>query len=204
MNVSATAIVLAGGRSSRMGRPKALLPFDGEPLIVHIVRTLQPLFDEIVVVAAPGQALPPMPVRLVRDDVAFQGPVGGIYYGLTASSGETCFITSCDSAFLNVNLIAHLLALSAGYDVVVAQWEGRLQPLHAAYRRTVLPILGVQLERGDLRPVNLFDKVRTRRVDEDEIRRFDPDGSSFFNMNTPDDYAEAQRLWRSRAETVIR
>lgn len=182
-----------------MGTPKALLPFDDEPLIAHIVRTLQPLVDEVVVVAAPGQDLPSMPVTLVRDDVAFQGPVGGIYYGLTASSGEVSFITSCDSAFLNVTLISHLLSLITCYDVVVPHWEGRLQPLHAVYRRSVLPMLGAQLARGDLRPVHLFDRVRTRRVDEDEIRRFDPDGASFFNMNTPDEYAEAQRRWRSRA-----
>jgi molybdopterin-guanine dinucleotide biosynthesis protein A len=79
-----TAIVLAGGRSSRMGRPKAMLAFDNEPLIVHIVATLQRLFPEVVVVAAPGQDLPGMPVTLVRDDVAYQGPVGGICYGLRA------------------------------------------------------------------------------------------------------------------------
>ena len=74
----ATAIVLAGGRSSRMGRPKALLPFDDEPLVSHVVTTLAALFADIVVVASPGQDLPAMPVTLVRDDVAYQGPVGGI------------------------------------------------------------------------------------------------------------------------------
>ena len=83
-----TAIILAGGRSSRMGTSKALLPFDDEPLIVHIVRRLQPLFGDIVVVAAPEQELPSMPVTLVRDDVAYQGPVGGIYYGLRAARDE--------------------------------------------------------------------------------------------------------------------
>ena len=77
-----SAIILAGGRSSRMGTPKALLPFDGEPLIVHIAAQLQRMFDEVVVVAAPGQQLPSLPVTLVRDDVAYQGPVGGICYGL--------------------------------------------------------------------------------------------------------------------------
>ena len=79
---AATAVVLAGGKSSRMGRPKALLLFDGEPLIVHIVRALKHMFAEIVVVAAPEQELPDLPVTLVRDEVAYQGPVGGIYYGL--------------------------------------------------------------------------------------------------------------------------
>ena len=178
-----------------MGRPKAMLPFDGVPLIVHTIDMLQPLFDEIVVVAAPRQELPAMPVQLVRDEVAYQGPVGGISYGLAAASGRVAFVTSCDSAFLNPALIAHLLSQIADHDVVVPFWDGRLQPLHAVYRRSVLPLLEAQLARGELRPVHLFDKVRTRRIEEEEIRRFDPDGASFFNMNTPEDYAAALERW---------
>ncbi|HMF61437.1 MAG TPA: NTP transferase domain-containing protein [Vicinamibacterales bacterium] len=191
----ATAIVLAGGKSSRMGTPKALLPFDNEPMIVHIVATLQRLFAEVVVVAAPGQELPAMRVTLVRDDVPHQGPVGGIYYGLTAAAGDIGFVTSCDSAFLNPRLIERLVAQIPQHDVVVPHWQGRFQPLHAVYRRSVLPLLEAQLARGELRPVYLFEKVRTLRMDEDEIRRFDPDGSSFFNMNSPEDYAEALKRW---------
>jgi molybdopterin-guanine dinucleotide biosynthesis protein A len=191
----ASAIVLAGGRSSRMGTPKALLLFDDEPLIVHVVATLHRLFAEIVVVTAPGQELPSMPVTLVRDEVAYQGPVGGIYYGLTAATGDAAFVTSCDSAFLNPDLIAHLVSQIPEHDVVVPHWQGRFQPLHAVYRRSVAPRREDQLARGELRPIHLFDKVRTRRVDEDEIRRFDPDGASFFNMNTPEDYAQALKRW---------
>ena len=190
-----TGIILAGGRSSRMGSPKALLPFDGEPLIVHIVRRLESLFSEIVVVAAPGQQLPSMPVDVVHDEVAFQGPVGGIYYGLRASTKEFAFVTSCDSAFASMPLIGHLLAFRADYDVVVPRWEGRLQPMLAVYRKTVVPVLEKQLAAGELRPVQLFEKVRTRIVNEDEVRHFDPEGTSFFNMNTPGDYEEALKRW---------
>src|SRR5579864_3320257 len=120
-----TAIVLAGGRSSRMGTPKALLLFDDEPLIVHVVATLQRLFADVVVVTAPEQDLPSMPVRLVRDEVAHQGPVGGIYYGLTAAGSDAAFVTSCDSVFLNVDLISHLRSELREHDVVVPHWQGR-------------------------------------------------------------------------------
>jgi molybdopterin-guanine dinucleotide biosynthesis protein A/molybdopterin converting factor small subunit len=195
----ATGIVLAGGKSSRMGAPKALLRFDGQPLIVHIVSAMQRLFDEIIVVAAPGQDLPAMPVTLVRDEVAHQGPVGGICYGLAAMRGEVAFVTSCDSAFLNTDLIAYQIEQVSDHDVVVPHWQGRLQPLHAVYRQSVLPLLQGQLERRELRPVILFDRVRTRRIEEDEIRRFDPEGLSFFNMNTPEDYAEALERWGEAA-----
>jgi len=196
--IDATGIVLAGGRSSRMGSPKALLPFDGEPLISHIVRLLEPLFDEIVVVGAIGQDLPPIAVKLVRDEVAYQGPVGGLVYGLRAATRELAFVTSCDSAFLDPNLIHHLISRAEHHDVVVPYWDGRFQPLHAVYRRTVLPLLEDQLARNDLRPVSLFDTVRTCRIEEDEVRRFDPDGLSFFNMNTPEDYVTALETWKRR------
>ena len=191
----ATAVVLAGGKSSRMGQPKSLLLFDGEPLIVHIVRALNQMFAETVIVAAPEQELPDLPAILVRDEVAYQGPVGGIHYGLKAASGKICFVTSCDVPFLNAALISHLTSRIANHDVVVPYWENRFQPLHAAYRTSVLSLLQEQLDRGELRPVYLFDKVRTRRIGEDEIRRFDPEGLSFFNMNTPDDYGQALQRW---------
>lgn len=192
-----TAVILAGGRSSRMGTTKALLRFENEPLIVHLVRRLQPLFSTIVVVVAPGQDLPPLPVTIVPDDVAHQGPVGGIYYGLRAVRDPFAFVTSCDCAFLRTSLVAHLVSRIPDADVVVPRWEGRAQPLVAVYRTTVVPVLERQLAQGELRPVTLFERVNTRYVDEDEIRQFDAAGDSFFNMNRPEDYAEAVRRWQS-------
>jgi molybdopterin-guanine dinucleotide biosynthesis protein A len=189
------AVILAGGRSSRMGRSKALLPFGGEPLIVHVVARLQSLFDEIVVVAAPGQDLPTLPATVVQDAVAHQGPVGGLCYGLSAISGQAAFVAACDSAFLDTRLISHLVSQLPGHDVVVPKWDGRAQPLHAVYRKGVLPLLEAQLARGELRPVSLYDRVRTRWVSEDDVRAFDPEGWSFFNMNTPEEYARAAERW---------
>lgn len=191
----ATAVVLAGGKSSRMGRPKSLLLFDGEPLILHIVRALQRLFAETVIVAAPDQDLPDLPAIVVRDEVAYQGPVGGIYYGLKAAGGNFCFVTSCDVPFLNPSLISYLISQISDHDAVVPRWENRFQPLHAVYRTSVLPLLKEQLEHGELRPVYLFDKVQTCKIGEEEIRRFDPEGLSFLNMNTPDDYQHALQHW---------
>ncbi len=193
-----SAIILAGGKSSRMGQPKALLLFDNEPLIVHIVRALKGMFAEILIVAAPEQELPPLPATLVRDEVAYQGPAAGIYHGLKAASGRIAFVTSCDVAFLNLPLISHLLLQISDCDVVVPYWQERFQPLHAAYRKSVLPFLKEQLDRGELRPVYLFDKVRTHKINEDEIRHFDPKGLSFLNMNTPEDYQEALKHWGKR------
>lgn len=193
-----SAVILAGGKSSRMGQPKALLPFDGEPLIVHTVRALSRLCSDLVVVAAPEQELPSLPVTMVHDDVAYQGPVGGILYGLRAAQSELCFVTSCDAPFLNLELIAFLVAQMGDYDVVVPYWQERLQPLHAVYRRSVAPLLQEQLERGELRPIFLYKKVRTREVSPEEIRRVDPEGLSFRNLNSPDEYQAALALWQKK------
>jgi len=195
---NAAAVILVGGKSSRMGRAKALLPFDNEPLIAHVVRRLKSWFPEIIVVAAPDQELPELSAVLVRDEIAYQGPVSGIYHGLKAATKDVCFVTSCDAPFLNFELIDHLLEQISEYDVVVPFWQERFQPLHAIYRTSVVPLLKEQLERGELRPIFLYDKVRTRKIQEAEIRRLDPEGLSFLNMNSPADYDAALQLWRER------
>ena len=191
-----SAVILAGGKSSRMGRPKALLPFDGEPLIARIVARLREIFEDIVIVAAPGQDLPPLPVRLTHDHVAYQGPVSGIYHGLQAAQNRASFVGSCDMPFINLSLISYLAGQIADYDAVVPFWEGRYQPLFAVYRSAVTPLLAEQLERGELRPVTLLERVRTLRIDEPALRRFDPEGLSFVNMNTAADYEAALERWR--------
>jgi len=141
-------------------------------------------------------------VTLVRDEVAYQGPVGGILYGLRAASHEVCFITSCDAPFLNLRLVDYMLSLIENHDVVVPFWEERLQPLQAVYRRSVAPLLQDQLERGELRPVFLYKKVRTYEVPAADIRRFDPEGLSFRNMNSPEDYQAALALWQQHHHEI--
>ena len=173
-----------------------MLPFDGVPLIAHIVRNLEALFAQLIVVAAPEQTIPTKGIHLVRDEVPYEGPVGGICYGMRASEHAVCFVTSCDAPFLSVSLISHLLSQISDYDVVVPVWEDRLQPLHAVYRSSVLPTLEEQLKRNELRPIFLYDRVRTRKVPEEEIRRIDPESLSFLNINTPEDYESALRRWR--------
>jgi molybdenum cofactor guanylyltransferase len=140
-------------------------------------------------------------VKVVFDEIAHRGPAGGIYYGLKAARRYASFVTACDSAFLNPLLIAYLVSQLAHHDAVVPHWNGRLQPLHAVYRTSVWPFLAEQLDRGELRTTALFERVRTRTVEEGEILKFDPEGTSFFTMNTPEEYAAAVQQWeRSRPD----
>jgi molybdopterin-guanine dinucleotide biosynthesis protein A len=184
-----------------MGRPKALLPFDGEPLIVHQVRRLAPMFSELIVVAAPDQVLPDLPVTIARDEVAYRGPVSGLMYGLRAAAGTFAFVTSCDTVFLREAVVAHLLSLTDGVDAVVPQWEGRMQPLLAVYRRSILPQLESQIAADELRLRSLVGKLRTRTVDQEEIQALDPLGLSFFTMNTPRAYQEALSRWNTHGRS---
>ncbi len=190
-----------------MGKPKALLPFDGKPLIAHLVQRLSQRFSDIVVVAAPGQTLPSLPVTLVHDSVAYQGPVGGLYYGLRAARGPAAFVTSCDVPFLQLPFVDYLVSQldhnGHDYDVVVPVWQDRLQPLHAVYRRRVVPHLQKQLATQRLRPVYLYDTVPTRKVPPTEIERFDPEGLSFLNMNTQADYQAALARWQTLSAPVF-
>ena len=197
--INATAIILTGGKSSRMGRPKALLPFDGRTMIEHIAQTFSRLFSEIVIVASPDQELPSLSATLVRDEISYQGPAAGIYYGLRAASQDVAFVISCDVPFINLSFVSYLMSQIPDYEVVVPYWDGRYQPLHAVHRRSVWPLLQKQLEGGDHRPISLYKMVRTREIHEDEIRRFDPEGLSFLNMNTWEEYNAALIRWQERA-----
>lgn len=139
-----------------------------------------------------------MPVTLIRDELRFQGPVAGMYYGLQATSADIGLVTSCDVPFLNARLIESIVAALGDAVVAVPFWEGRLQPLHAAYRMTVISYLKQQLDDGVLRTTSLCEKVTTRIISEQEVRQIDPEGLSFINLNTPDEYQRMLRRWRMR------
>jgi molybdopterin-guanine dinucleotide biosynthesis protein A len=184
-----------------MGRPKSALLFDGEPLVAHLLRRLAGVFPEIVVVRATDQEVPlplDVAVSVAKDAVADQGPVAGICAGLAAVRRPLAFVVACDIPFLEPRLGAWMVAQAEGHDVVVPEWEGRLNPLQAVYRTRVLPLLEEQLAAGQRRLVDLYDRVTVRRVSEAEIRAIDPDGLTFLNMNTPEEYDRALNLWRER------
>lgn len=191
-------VLLAGGRSRRMGHPKAWLEFDGLPLLAHLVARMQADFPEVVVVAAPGQELPPTPARVVYDEHPGAGPLAGLEVGLREVKSPLAFVCSCDAPFLNPRVAAYLAGRAEACDAVVPEWEGRLQPLHAVYRTAMQPLLAAQLGSGHRRVLDLFDQVRTRVVPADELRALDPTGRSFLNMNSPEDYSKALRLWHQQ------
>lgn len=195
---TATGIVLAGGKSTRLGQDKALLQMDGGlPLVALVVERLRPLVGDVVVVADDGARLGRLPARIVPDVFPGAGPLGGIYSGLAASERERALVVACDMPFLCPRLLSYLLGVSGGYDVVLPRWaDGHLEPLHAVYSQTCREAFRRQLGARRFSAIGYLDQVRVRYVDEAEMRKVDRELRSFFNVNTPADLSRALALGR--------
>jgi molybdopterin-guanine dinucleotide biosynthesis protein A len=187
-----TAIVLAGGASSRMGSDKALLRFGNETLIERVVRKLKPIAAEIVVVSGAHVELPPLAdARIVVDDVPSQGPVAGILYGIRAAESDFLFVCGCDHPFLEPALVMLLVRRADGLDGAVPIVGGVRQPLTAAYHRRIGSIAQTLLARGERRASALLDRARLCEVTEAELAAADPSGLSFLDIDTPEAYRRA-------------
>ena len=210
---SRSGIVLVGGRSSRIGAPKALLDLGGAPLVRHVLHAVLPACDEIVLVAAPTDAQPEelragiahelrlladagADARVVHDAQPHLGPVSGLATGLAEARGNVAWVTACDVPFLAPELVESLLARAesdAAIDVVVPRWRGYLEPLLAVYRPSSMRAhFARQLADGVLKPTARLDACRAAVVEEEEILRLDPQGRSFVNVNAPEDLAAAR------------
>jgi molybdopterin-guanine dinucleotide biosynthesis protein A len=181
-----------------MGTPKALLPFGPETMLQRVVRVLGSVVRPIVVVAAVDQELPALPadVAIARDEREGRGPLQGLAAGLKAlpADVEAAYVTSCDVPLLVPAFVAQLLELADGYDITLMDLDGLTHPLSAVYRRDVLSHVDELLAQDRLRPVFLFDRVRTRRVTAAEMIDADPELRTLRNLNTPDDYQQALSL----------
>jgi molybdopterin-guanine dinucleotide biosynthesis protein A len=202
--IDVAGIVLCGGQSSRMGRPKAWLPFAGETMLGRVVRLLGTVVSPIVVVAAAGQDVPPLPagVEVVRDLQRGRGPLQGLAAGLEALSGRApaAYASSCDVPFLRPDFVRRLIDLLGENHIAVPDVGGYRHPLAAVYRLDVLDVVRRLLAEDRLRPAFLFDQVPTRFVAEHELADTDPELQTLRNLNTPEDYEAALRA-ASRPES---
>ena len=195
MNSVAGGIVLAGGKSTRMGAPKAMLPFGPETMLQRVVRLLTTVVSPIVVVGAGGQELPELApaVIVTRDERESRGPLEGLRAGLKSlpSLADAAYVTSCDVPLLVPAFVARMIDLLGDHDIAVMELDGFTHPLSAVYRRTTLPRIESLLAEDRLRPAFLFDAVRTRRVKPEEMTSADPQLLTLRNLNTREDYLAA-------------
>ncbi|HXG10298.1 MAG TPA: molybdenum cofactor guanylyltransferase [Gemmataceae bacterium] len=190
-------IVLCGGRSKCMGRPKAWLPFAGETMLARVVRLLGEAVRPVVVVAAPDQDIPPLPpeVAVVRDEKEGRGPLQGLAAGLAALRGraDAAYLSSCDVPFLKPAFVRRLVELLGDHLICVPRVGGYHHPLAAVYRLEVAEAVARLLAEDRLRPFFLFEAVPTRVVEAAELADVDPTFQTLRNLNTPEDYEAALR-----------
>jgi len=200
------AIILAGGAARRMnGRRKAFLPLGDETFIQRILRLLAPLFDAVSIVTNEPDLYAGFPARAVQDERPGMGPLMGMYSGLKASGSEMNFVTAVDTPLVSEALVRHLVGMGGECDAWVPQWEGRPEPLCAVYARRCLPAIESVLGRVTVtgaavtaRIIAIYPLIRPCPLEESTVRKLDPRGLAFFNVNTQADYDALRAIHAAR------
>jgi molybdopterin-guanine dinucleotide biosynthesis protein A len=194
------SIILTGGRSKRMGRPKESLRIAGQTLLGRTVETLLGCTEPVVVVARAGQELPVLPAkaRVISDEVADAGPLAALVAGMRflrredlLGEQDAVFATGCDNPFLPAAVVAWLVDRLGDAPLLMPFALGHLQPLCAVYRLAVLPAAEALLEKGIRTPRAMATAVAARVMDEAELASFDRSLRFLHNVNTPEDYQRA-------------
>lgn len=211
-----SAAVLAGGQSRRMGRDKAFIPVGGRLIIERVLGALEELSDDLLIVTNTPELYASFGVRLVGDIYPGKGALGGIFTAIQAAHSAYVFVIACDMPFLNVQLLRYMEVLASGHDVVIPRTDKSertstavlratakvrdLHPLHALYSKNCLPAIERALQAGDLRAIAFLPGVRVCYMGREEIDVFDPEHLSFFNVNTPEELALAEKIAAGASE----
>lgn len=185
-------VILCGGRSTRMGQSKAMLPFGRSTMLECVVERLSEVTREIVVVAARDQELPPLPshCKIVRDEHPDRGPLEGLRMGLKSlrDDCEIAFVIACDAPLLVSGVVTHLAIQLGVTNAIVPSHEGRLYPLSAIYRTSLVDLAEERLRHNQLRLIDFVHAAGAHILDAEELRIVDPPLNSLRNLNTPAEY----------------
>ncbi len=189
-----TVAIQAGGQSRRMGRDKGLVLLDGQPLVRRLLDRVADLGDEILITTNRPEDYAFLGVRLAPDESPGAGALSGLRTALKAAHGDKVLVLACDMPFVSRALLMYLIGLAPQADVVIPRPAGEYEPMHAVYDRGCLTEIEASLEAGDMRMISFFSRVSVLPVEDDILERLDPGRRSFFNVNTPADLAQAERL----------
>ncbi len=192
-----TLAIQAGGKSSRMGQDKALMPFRGMPLVQHVLEHLAPIADEIIVTTNQPENYRFLDVPLFADIRPERGALGGLYTALVSASHAQVAVVACDMPFASTQFFeaASKLLGTHDADVVIPQTEHGYEPLHALYRRDAcIPPIEKALDADQWKVISWFDEVKVHALAPEETAAFNPDGLTFWNLNAPEDFAKAEKL----------
>lgn len=187
-----TGVILAGGRSRRFGSNKALSAFRGERLIERLVRAMREVVDDLLLVTNTPDEYAFLGLRMVGDVRPDCGALGGLYTGILSMTSDRGVFVACDMPFVRPVFLRYLVGIADGYDVVVPVTGHGYEPLCAVYAKSCLDPISASLDAGQLKIASFFDRVRVRPVRPEDTPLFDP--RALFNVNTPDEYAEALKM----------
>lgn len=179
---------MAGGRSRRMGKTKALLQYRGRPLIAQVYETLQPLFEDIFLVTNDPGIFDFLPCPKIPDRIPGKGPISGVDAALRYSRNPTVLVVGCDAPFLSPSLLKLLTGKVVEADLVIPYGPRGAEPLCAVYGKGCLPLIEESIRKGNFKLGELGKRLRTREVSMEEVAAVDPGFLSFRNINTPGEY----------------
>jgi molybdenum cofactor guanylyltransferase len=184
-----TGIILAGGKSLRFGRNKAMEKIGGMTLVERVINQLSSITREIIVVTNDGSQFAEFHfAQIVSDIYPAKGPLGGIYTGLSTSHTAANIVVACDMPFLNTALLSHMIKISPGFDAVIPRWpNNQIEPLHGIYSGSCIPVMKKRLENNQLAISEFLKEMRVRYFTQAEFSKFDPEFQSFFNINNQAD-----------------
>jgi len=190
-----TVAIQAGGQSSRMGQDKGLKPFLGRPLIQRVVERLTPIADETIITTNHPHDYAFLDLPLFSDLIPDRGALGGLYTALVSATHPILAVVACDMPFASGMLLeaAAQIMVQEEADVVIPKSDEGFEPLHAVYRRsTCIPAVKTAIDSDIWKMIAWFPQVKVRTLTPEEISRFDPSGLAFSNVNTPEEFAEAE------------
>ena len=192
-----TVCIQAGGQSSRMGEDKALKPFLGHPLIQRVIDRVSPIADELIVTTNRPEDYSFIQARLVSDLIPDRGALGGLYTAIASATHPFVAVVACDMPFASPKLLEGMTNLMVQHeaDVVIAKPEGGYEPIHAVYRReTCLPAIEAAINADKWKVISWFPQVKVYELTAEELNSLNPDRLAFWNVNTPEEFAEAERI----------
>lgn len=192
--LNASIIILAGGKSSRMKREKAFVTINEQPLIERIISKVQDHFQEVIVVTNRPREYSYLDVEIVTDIIPGLGPLSGIHAGLIHSSSTYNLVVPCDMPFVSTRLASLMIEEAEGYDIVVANSDNGLQPLHGIYGKQCIPVIETALKQGVKKITEIYSQVNVKIIEENKLKSWGITPEVFFNVNTPEDLLRANSL----------
>ena len=182
-----SGVILAGGKSSRYGTNKALVKIDGISLIERVILVMGRLFQDLILITNTPDEYAHLGLPMYEDLIKGLGPIAGIYTALSKILNESGFFVACDMPLLSRELICHMVEARGDSDVVVPRISGMMETLHALYGKGCFSSIKRQIDSREYQIIRIFKEVNVQYIDEEEIRRFDPDLKSFINVNRPEE-----------------